>query len=300
MTPARFRWGLLLILIGVLVILENTGVIAPDFWLASIISIFALFLIAIGIEKIFNRSKLKIISYASSVLFVVAVLALALESSSHFSDTSVFSSKVIRESMKSTISEVKAYVDLGDDDLRIRESTNDLLWARFDEGTFKPHYEYKVEGDQAIVRLTPTKSRIFGSFVRMDLNDYDEWRLEFSRVTPLELEVVGNESDIHLNLSSVPLRKLNLKADKASVYLRLGDFLPDINVAISGDRSRLKLRFPNGTGLKVTGVDDVDFFRRTGLTKENGYYISEGYDSLTNRIQLDLDDGYSSLSIDYY
>ena len=300
MSPARFRWGLLLILIGALVILAKMDVIASDFWVVSFLTMIAMFLIAIGVEKIFNHTRLKFISYLSSVLFVAGVSLLAFEAGPYRSDTTFFEPKTIREKMESSISGIQAFVDLGSDDLTIREATEDLVWAKFDRYTLKPSYEYKIEGDQAHIKLTPTRGRFFGGIVHFDDDGLDEWRLKFSRKAPLDLELLGDRSDIHLNLSSIPLRRLDLDADDAEIYLRLGDFLPEVAVVISGRDSRVKLRIPRQAGLKVSGVEDGDYLRRVGLIKEGGSYYSEGYDSLGNRIQVDFDEDLTSISIDFY
>ena len=54
MTPARFRWGLILILIGGLIFLENLNYLNHGFWIDLLIYS-PFLLIAIGIEKIFTR-----------------------------------------------------------------------------------------------------------------------------------------------------------------------------------------------------------------------------------------------------
>ena len=49
MTPARFRWGSLLVLVGVILLLRNLDVITNSFWTDFLIY-FPILLIAIGIQ----------------------------------------------------------------------------------------------------------------------------------------------------------------------------------------------------------------------------------------------------------
>ena len=301
MTPTRFRWGLIFILAGVLVLLVKTDVIIWEYWEGSFFLILALFLIAIGIEKIFNHTRLQFISYLSSVLFVAAVLFLAFEATNRDSDMRYSNSMTIQEAMESGIAEVSAYVDLGEDDLTVRESTKDLFWARFDKYSGKPRYDYSIEDGRAVITVKPSARRFFGGLViHYDREYLDEWRMKFSDNAPLELKVHGENSYIHLNLSDTPLRMLDVDADDADIYLRVGSLLPDVKITAEGRDSHFKLRVPRESGLKVSGFDDTGYLERAGLDYIDGNYFSKGYDTVSARIEVDLDNRFSSLSIEYY
>ena len=288
-------------MVGVLVLLFKTDVLQPEYWFDFSFLFIALLLIAIGIEKIFNQTKLKFISYLVSVLFVLAVLLVSFESTSTSSESSFFRSMTVDEPLKSPVSEISAFVDVGEDDLTVRESTDELFWARFDRYTGKPEYEYSVEGNKAVISVTPSRRRFFGGIVVHTGNDNpDEWRMKFSESAPLDLEVRGDRSYIHLNFSDTPLRSLKLDADDADIYLRIGDLQRLVNVSIEGSDSKLRLRIPRESGLKVEGVRDDDYLRRIGLSESDGAFVSEGYDTLSYHIDVDLDDRYSSLSIEHY
>ena len=86
----------------------------------------------------------------------------------------------------------------------------------------------------------------------------------------------------------------------SDIYLRIGDLQRLVNVSIEGSDSKLRLRIPRESGLKVEGVRDDDYLRRIGLSESDGAFVSEGYDTLSYHIDVDLDDRYSSLSIEHY
>jgi len=52
--------------------------------------------------------------------------------------------------------------------------------------------------------------------------------------------------------------------------------------------------------LRVIGIEDADYLREVGLTQQNGFFVNQGYDSLESKIEVELDDRFQSLSIDYY
>ncbi len=299
MTPARLRWGLLFIMFGVLVLLDKMDVISGDVWL-DIITLFPLLLIAIGIEKIFTRSRLEFISYAAPVLLVVVVIYVAVDRGHSSSGAGFFESQVIRQEADPNLEVIQAVLRLGDGDLTVRDATDDLFYGRFRQYSYKPRYNYDVHGSRAKIELLNRSGRIWGGLVHINTNEPDDWYLSFSKFIPLELECYGDDADIHLNLSTTPLRMLRLEADDAEIYLKLGNVEPEVQVEVSGYDSNLRLRVPHESGLRVKGVDDDVYLHEVGLTEQDDGFVNEGFDSLNQRIEVDLDDRFRSLSIDYY
>lgn len=298
MTPARFRWGMLLILIGVLIMMTNMDLVGESFW-EALISFFPILLIAIGLEKIFTKSKFQFVSYLTSVLVFAAAIFLAMEAGTYSNSGSFFRSKTIHQGARDSVKAIQAVLKLGDGDLTIRDATDELLYGRFREFSSKPRYDFDVKDGLAKITLTSRSHHAFGGLIQIETGDPDDWRLAFSRNVPLMLECQGDESDIHLNLASTPLRNLRLDADDAEIYIKLGNIEDVIQVWVGGNDSKLRLRVPRESGLRVTG-NDHGYFREVGLIKRNGFFVNEGYDSLPKRIEVELEDRFRSLVIDYY
>jgi len=183
----------------------------------------------------------------------------------------------------------------------VRDATDDLLYGRFRKFTQKPEYKLEFEDDEANLSLTSSHSRWFKhGFIHVETDEEDDWRLAFSNEVPLVLKCYGDHSDIHLNLATTPLRELLLDADDADIYLKVGDLEPNVRIIVSGADSKFRLRVPHQIGLRVSGVDDDGYLREIGLDRQNGFFMSDGYDTLPQRIEVDLDDRFRSLSIDYY
>jgi len=299
MTPARFRWGILFILIGVLILLSRTDVLNNNFWI-DFLSLIPFLLIAIGIEKIFTRTRFEAISYLSSILLLVGGIWVAVSGSRYGTNASFFESETITQEVEPSVELLEAVLHLGDGDLTIRDATDDLVYARFREFSDKPKYTYSVQDNTARVDLDSRNRRGLGPFIHIDTDQPEDWRLQFSRVIPLVLKCEGSESSIHLNLSTTPLRELDLDADESSIYIKLGNLEPQIKVAVRGRDSELRLRIPGESGLRVIGFEDAGYLQEVGLSSQNGSFVTEGFDSLSNRIEVELDDRFQSLSIDYY
>ncbi len=299
MTPSRFRWGTLLILLGVLLLLRNMDVLNNNFWTDFAIY-FPILLIAIGVEKIFTKTKVQFISYLTSVFLFAGGLFLALSGSSGGTTDSFFSETNYRHEADSTVKAIHAVLDLGHSNLTIRDAGDDLVNGQFKQFSAKPEIKYSVTGNDADVTFTGKRTEMFWGLVKIDGGDPNDWYLSFSNIVPLTLECHGDGSDIHLNLATTPVRRVKVNADQATIYLKLGSDQPDVSVELAGKDSDIRLRVPTSAALKVTGTNDEDYLSQVGLRREGGAFVSEGYDTLKSHIVVNLDDRLSSLSIDYY
>ncbi len=300
MTPARFRWGMLFILIGVLILLVNVDVLNHNFWI-DFIYMFPFLLIAIGIEKIFAHTRLKGLSYLTTVLLVAGAFYVAFEGSRMTDGPGLFDSSSLEYEHDDSVEVIEAVLKLADANLTIRKPTDDLMYARFDEWTYKPRAKYADTDGRARITLNGRSvGRHFGGVTIGVDGDEAGWRVSFSRTVPLLLDCSGNDCEVHMNLATTPLRELKLDLDDSDVYLKLGELEPEIKVDIVGADAKLRLRIPQESGLVISGVDDPEYLREIGLIEVDDQFVSDGIDSVSNRVVVTLRDDFRSLSIDYY
>ncbi len=299
MTPARFRWGMLLVLLGVILLLKNLDAINNNFW-ADFALYFPILLIAIGLEKIFTKTRAHYVAYATTVVIFVGALWVVLSGSRGGTDDSFFSETSYSVPNDGKVSSLRALIDLGPGNLTVRDASEQIFDGQFREFTVKPEISYKAESGEGILSLTGKAKRWMGGLIRVDTDEANDWYVSFSNALPLSLECTGNESDVHLNLATTPVKRIKVEVDDGTIYLKIGTSEPDVNITVGGDNSELRLRVPESAGLKVTGLDDDSYLSRFHLVRRNGSYISEGFDTLSNRIQVELDDRLSSLNIDTY
>jgi len=299
MTPARFRWGTILITVGVLLLLRNADVLNDNFWI-NLLIYSPVVLIAIGIEKIFTRTKVQFISYATSVLLFGSAMFIAFGSGMGGSDSSFFRRTSYSLEPEGNVELIEADLSLGETNLTVRESGKDLVYGRFDSNTRKPKISHRFAGSTAKVEFEGLDNSFFGGVVTIDSDADSDWYVRFSEEIPLRLRCSGDRSDIHLNLSSTPLQDLELEADDAHVYLKLGDLQPLVNISIDGQDTNLKLRIPEEVGLRVIGRDYGSYLDRLGMQETDGEWISEGFDSMPVKVNLDIDEALSSFSVDFF
>lgn len=301
MTPARFRWGLFLILMGVLLLLRNFDVLNDNFWIDLLI-LFPVVLIAVGIEKIFSRTRLRVISYLTSVALFVGGLAIAFNSGHGGESTSFFSTTTYRQEGDPGVHFMRAVIDVDESDLTIRDSGNDLVYAKFDRFTRKPEIDFVRQDSAASLEMVGRGGGVFGGAVKIESDESPDWFVQFSGTTPLELNCTGHQSDLHLNLSTTPLRMLKIDADESTVYLKVGDLLPLVTVTVGGDDTELRLRVPKTVGLKVRGEDYREYLDKVGMIEADSGagFVTAGYDTTGNKVDVDVDDRLNSFSIDFF
>ena len=301
MTPARFRWGMLLVLLGTLLLLVNADVLNHNFWVDFVYFI-PFLLIAIGIEKIFSQTRFKILSYVTTVAIVAGALYVAFEGSSYSESGSFFeSSTLVYDEDTSKVELIDAKLDLGNSSLTIRDASDELLKARFGEWSRKPAADLKIDNRVATITLdSRTGRRVWGGTVKVDTDAADDWRVAFAREIPLNLDIAGEDNDLSLNLATTQLRAMTIDDDDAEIYVKVGDLEATVQLKIMGDDSRVRLRVPQEAGLMVTGVNDPSYLEQIGLEARGGSFATPGFETATVRIEAELQDNFRSLSIDYY
>lgn len=299
MSPARFRWGMLLVLAGVVLLLWNLNVVNNNFW-ADLLTYLPIFLIAVGLEKIFTNTKAQAVAYATTLFLVAGGLWIVLNGSRGGDERSFFSQTEYSRDRDASISTLRATLDLGHADLTVRDATEELVYAQFREFSKKPDISFSSEGDLGVLRMKQTGRSWLGGVIKVETSDQSDWYMSFSDAVPLVLECFGDESDIHLNLATTPVRNVTVNADDASIYLKIGTIEPEVTVRLTGENTDIRLRVPSSVGLRVSGVDDEDYLQRLGLNRRDGVFVNEGFDTVSSRIDVNLDDQLSSLNIDYY
>jgi len=305
-TPARFRWGMLFIMVGALILLVNLRVLYGFLWVDVVyffIRFIPFLLIAIGIEKIFSGSRVRYVSYVSTVALVGVGFWLVFEGQRRDGDIKdFFESETIQEEIDPSVTAVEAVLRVGPGSVTVRDATDDLIYGSFGEWSFKPEFRHQVVDGIAELELANSGAtrRSWGGVIQIEGDDTDEWYLSFCRKAPLTLKCYGDEADLHLNLSTTPLRDLEVDAPGSDIYLKVGTMEEVVNITVRGEDTKLRLRVPREAGLKVSGLDDPDYLGSVGLAPDGGYYVTPDFENASPQLNVSLDNRFRSLSIDQY
>lgn len=300
MSPARFRWGMIFIQIGIFFLLQNAGILNEGFWYdLFVLSPFVL--IAVGIEKIFTKSRLQFISYVTTFALFFGGFAIAFLSGTSRFGSNFFAESIYQERYDAGINRIKAVFEVGNADLTIRDSGDDLIYAHFDRFTVKPNIEMDTKDSLAEIKFIGKSKTFLGGVVRIQVDEPQDWKIRFHEELPIDLECYGENADLHLNFATSHLENLKLDAGNTSIYLKLGDLVPKVSVSVLGDDSQLRLRIPSSLGVKIYGEDYSSYLEKIGMIKvDSGVFETEGFDDFEKQINVKIDDRLSSFSIDYF
>lgn len=300
MTPAKFRWGMLLILVGLLLLLRNLELIDSYFWM-TLTKYSPFILIAVGLEKIFTGSRLQPLAYLTTLLLVTGALYLAFEPAKTGPDWAMWDEKEFRLLDDGTANTIVADIEVANGRLTIRDSGEDVVFAKVAKFRGSPDFESRVQDGEARVIFASDPNELFGNVIKIEVDDEpDDWNLVFSHHLPLSLKCRADECDIHFNFTTTPLQELNLRADQSDIYLKVGTLEDRVTISVDGNESSLKLRVPQSFGLKVSGLSDDAYLLELGLQERDGSFVNDVYSIASQLVDITLDDRLSSVSIDYY
>jgi len=294
MNPSRFRWGVLFILVGVLLLMNNTGKLAWGAW-EDILSLWPILLIAIGIEKIFTKSKAEFISYLSTLALAAIVIWVAWGGG--IDGYREHGSSRYRVEMDDDVQKIVGNIKVKNHDLNLNGTDNDLIYARYNGFGRSPRIDYQIENGIGQLNIVDHShwSWISTSRYSNDLNLYLKQHL------PISLTCSGDKSNMRLDCHLLKIEDLSIDSKEGNIRIILGNFSDMVRLSLKGKEADFNLQLPEGCGLRVTGVDKDNerLLERIGLVRSGDVFISNGYDTLKPKIELHLDPNVTQLGIDY-
>lgn len=299
MTPARLRWGLILIGAGVLFLLENMDIL-PSYFFFDLVAFLPFILIGVGIEKVFTNSRFQAISYLAVVLTIGGAIYASLGGDTVMGTNDEYFEDVhLTKDFDEDVSKAAYTVRLEKGNLNISESTDQLLDARFRRYTPKPRVRYDYYDDIASVELTP---RSGGSqrIVHIETDEPDAWDLALTNRVPVELECVGEDAHLHLSLTEIPVVRVRIDADDSDIHLRLANLQREVDVIVDGEESSLRLWVPSSSGVQLMGFRDSSRLAAQGLISDGRYFYNVGFDTASVKYFIETGPGLENTQVGFY
>jgi hypothetical protein len=294
MNPARFRWGVLFILAGVLLLLNNMDRL--DWWVwADILNLWPLLLIAIGVEKIFTRTKAELVAYLPS-LALAGIIIWVAAGGVNSADT------IGRHSDAGAGAKVNALVariDMKDHNLHLGGTTGDLYRARYGGRRYAPEIDYSTDGTNGNLRIT---DRNRWRWIHIGNRLSDALDVDLTDVTPIRLTCEGDAAEMRLDCRDLKLEELTVSSDGGRIRIMIGDAVDRTKISLRGPDADFRLTVPPRCGLRVQSgnAEIARFLNRIGLEGSGSTFTAAGYDTLTPKIDLDLSPDITQLAIEYF
>jgi predicted membrane protein len=305
--------GITLIFVGIIWMLDRLNWI--DFSIINSIStLWPLILVVIGVNMIFRKRYVKILTWS---LFLIALLAYGIifpynnfNFEFKFGDMSMnvadekYIGKYISESKYSE--DDKTYKD-GMFELNIPAGNIEI------SGMESKGIKYVVPDfmvDNSLMVLTEDNGSILANFQPEDKFLENNWRddynykfdFELGSETQWEVKINAGASEANLDFSNVNLKKLDINTGAGEINLKVGNLNDAVEVYLNSGVSEVDIKVPKGSGveLETNGIIAKDGLKRLGFEKYNGRYYSKNYEETENKVKIEVNSIIAEISVEYY
>jgi hypothetical protein len=287
--------GALLAGLGVVFLAANLGTLAVDIW-GLLLRVWPLFLVAWGIDIMIGRR-----SWLASLVGAVVILALfagvlVWVGVGINPSAAVQGEAVSQELGEATDASIRLEPGAGSLHVDALAESGSLV-----EGTVDPRYsqnvtsEYSLDGTSATYTLRSSAVTIV--YLGRDAAGWD-WDLGLTKEIPLDLQVNLGAGEAELDLTGLQIGDLNVNLGVGQAVVTLpseGAYNADISGAVGQVivyvPEGLGVRLETNTGIAASQVPD-------GYTKVGSAYVSPGYDSAENRVDLHVGTAIGNLVVE--
>jgi hypothetical protein len=310
MKISSVRWGIILLGIGLFFLAINLGYLTHHVWW-SLIRLWPVFIIAIGIEMIFQRGSLRFLAVLSPLVIAAAFVYAAFADSDYnkFYWRHTFNSNDYDYSHDS-----KRFEFERDDSLKSLKVNFDFTAGQIWIG---PTSRSLFSGDFEYWREPPTcklKRDLYTAEIFVNSEENDRWifgnrkhdnndaRVFIGDYLPVEIRLKSTAASIDMDLADIIVDNVRIDAGASDIGIKLGCRSKEVSVKIDSGASKVRLSLPYEMGikLKMDTIVSPTNFRGLSLRKVAGGYESDNYATSSCKAEIDLDSGVSLVEIDAY
>ncbi|HEY0899491.1 MAG TPA: DUF5668 domain-containing protein [Sphingobacteriaceae bacterium] len=312
MKSDKIVWGLILVFVGAILLLDNFNVI--NFYWGSVWRLWPVILILLGAEMLFARSSKAGGPWIAGVITLAVLIFVGWYGSTHKpennrwsfnwhdEDDSSDSGEVRRNSFSepylSTIKRAELNVSGGATSYELSDTSSNLIDADIQQ-RFGNYSLTKTSRDsmEVLTFKMNGKNRIKGrgNFTANKAT----LRLNSNPIWDINVEMGAGETNF--DLSKFKVANLNLKGGAASFDVKISEPQTTTNVEVETGVAEVDLAVPSAVGCRIeveTGLSSRDF---EGFEKQSdGVYVTSNYNASAKKINIKLKGGISDFSVRRY
>lgn len=289
-------WPVLLITAGVIFLLGNLGVLHVNFW--GLWRLWPALLILIGLDILFGRRSLvgNLIVLLLTLAFVAGIILLLFAAPDLLGPTTSGSVDRIAEPLDG-IELAALAVDFEAGDLTVGRlvDSSSLIEGDLDLATErKPTWDIERSGDRANMTLQYRQSRRFEDW---NWGRGEEWHLRLSPQAVWSLIVDVGAGGATLDLGGLLIRDLVVDAGAGRTVVTLPE-TGDFSASVDGGVGELVVEIPRAMAARVRvdrGLAALTLPPRFELRGD--VYVTEGWDTSDDRVDLEIDVGVGLVTI---
>jgi cell wall-active antibiotic response 4TMS protein YvqF len=308
-SPRRRRGGvvgpLILIFIGGVFLLQNTGYLPPNFWL-NLWRLWPVVLVLAGIELLLAN---RIPRFALTGLAAVILVGGAVATNSGLGAPQT-SAVVSRADQKELGGARQAAVTVRFDAGQLvigpieRPSAEQLsTMAYTGPADQAPQARYAVSGDTGRLDYAASERSgpSFTPFVGGGQSNSPRMELNLSPLVPItSLSLKAGATDARLDLSSLRVSDIDMSVGAAATWIRVPEAAGRTTARISGGASSITLEVPQGVAAQIRvrgGLSSVKVDESRFPQVSDHFYRSANYETAQNQIDLNFETGVTSIQV---
>ena len=319
----RIIYGVLLLFIGAVLLLDNFNVI--EFYWRNVWSFWPVFLIIAGVKLLLNRNASQLGSKVSLGILIITLIFLFFKGQENPRNQNWWSDRndiiidlddnndgeervrknglhfsepyLVADSAKTTILNLSA----GGTSFNLIEATDSLFEARVN----------KKSGNFSLITSSSDSTKTISFKMKNKRNgDRNTWSfntggnnvdISLNKLPLWELNIKMGAGEVDFDLADYKVRELNFDGGAADVSVKIGERLPITDVNVKTGVANVEIKIPTNSGCRIkshTGLSSRDF--KGFIKKSDGSYETPNYKESKNKIFINLDGGLSNFEVDTY
>ena len=291
-------WGLLFVLIGVLLLLNNFGIIEVN--LSNIWQLWPVLIIGIGLSVLSPRGWLWGVISVILTIAMLGLVAFAVIDNPTYRDHRGWSNQDTQKLSDDAAKAAKIDITIDTPATSLSLSSSDSrrgVEAIQQSKSMNLNIDAETRGDTRYIRIDSESSRRFW-FRGGVANSLD---IDLTRKLPVSLSIDTGAASVSGDLSQVKLKSLNIDTGASSIDLKLGAIEPRQEVVLDAGASKLAFKIPKSVAVRVESSGGLKSTSFEGIEKvSESVYESKGFADSEKQITIRADLGVSRFEISRY
>ena len=300
MKASNIIWGLILVFVGAIFLLENFDVI--DFNWGVIWRFWPLYLIIWGVHLISKRNLIITGALTLVSLALITYKGVTTESKPFFInivDDEEWENNEVRhydEDYSDSVQYAKLELSGGANKFEIDQTTSKLFSAEA-KGS-RGYFVRKIFKDSTANVEFGIKG---GKGIRLDNDGLGEAKIKLNTLPVWDVEVKMGAGEVDFDLRKFKVNKLSLKGGAAEFDVKLGEPVTSTELLSETGMASVTIHVPKNVGCQIkcsSGLSSNDFDGFTSVSKD--LYQTANFDASPKKIYLVLKGGLSDLKVKRY
>jgi len=157
-------------------------------------------------------------------------------------------------------------------------------------------YSVKTQDNNAQINIDTKKH------TKLKLNNKSNRKgiLKLNDVPVWTIDIDAGATDLDFNMEMFKVKKLNIDAGAAEIDVSVGNKYPDVKVSIDAGAADITIRVPKESGCKINMDTFLADKTLNGFEKHDGKYITSNYENAENTIYIDINSAISNITVVRY